>query len=203
MSWKGEWCRSIISKLRKQPLAHLFSAELDKHERNINDLVSSEKQGSLRKWRDALLSALDGKSSGFKEAVGADLRAWVQRKCHNLPRCRAENWLFEFEATREMLQSLVDEKRKKEPKAQEISVVEKQQPRPEQQQQSRPEQQQQPRPAQRPEPRPEQRPEPRPRQEVKKLSAAYEPVDKYKTPILGDPSAAPRPVEKKITLFGP
>ena len=194
MSWKGEWCRSIISKLRKQPLAHLFSAEIDKHERNINDLVSSEKQGSLRKWRDALLSALDGKSSsGFKEAVGADLRAWVQRKCHNLPRCRAENWMFEFEATREMLQSLVDEYRKKEPKLQEIRVVEK----PEEisvvekpQESSVVEKTQTPT-------------EPRPRQEVKKPSAAYEPVDKYKPPILGDPSAAPRPVEKKITLFGP
>ena len=187
MSWKGEWCRSIINKLRKQPLAHLFSAEIDKHERNINDLVSSEKQGSLRKWRDALLSALDGKSSsGFKEAVGADLRAWVQRKCRNLPRCRAENWMFEFEATREMLQSLVDEYRKKEeePKPQEISVVEKTQ------EISVVEKTQTPT-------------EPRPRQEVKKPSAAYEPVDKYKPPILGDPSAAPRPVEKKFTLFGP
>lgn len=185
MSWKRQWCGSIVKRLREHPLASVFAHELSEHEKKLDQLLDEDAGGSLQRWKQDLFSVFRGeqrKREAFENAVAEDFRAWVNKKCEKMPRCESEAWWFEFLETKEKLEQLVDSyggRTVKEKRKVVTEVVTREEDE-----------------------KPAVKKEVKPKSEPKRQVFEHENLS-YRAPILGDPNAAPPKENKKVTLFGP
>ena len=186
MSWKRQWCGTIVKQLREHPLASVFAHELKEHEKKLDQLLNEDAGGSLQRWKQDLFSVFRGdqrKRGAFENAVAEDLRTWLNKKCEKMPRCETEEWMLEFLATKEKLERLVDSYGGRTPREGPRVATEVEE---------------------RPVVKREEEVKPAVKKEVKPKRQVFEDeIVTYQAPILGDPNAAPPKEKKRVTLFGP